>query len=125
MSEEDGDTISRALKIIRNSCCHWSPRYILSDQSSIEAKSIRIAFSGVDAGEQQCEVILCIIHIRIIKIYEKSLRHFYRHIDIFLFFQITITNLLEFYYNKLKKLLFLTFEHKVHKIILLCFKQTL
>ena len=51
VSNEDCDTISKALKIVRNSCCRWSPRYILSDQSSIEGKSIRIAFPGIDAGE--------------------------------------------------------------------------
>ena len=44
VSSEDCDTVSEALKIIRNSFCHWIPRYIFSDQSSIEAKGIKKAF---------------------------------------------------------------------------------
>ncbi|PKY39722.1 hypothetical protein RhiirA4_440230 [Rhizophagus irregularis] len=55
VSSEDGDTVSEALKIIRNSFCRWIPRYILSDQSSIEAKGIKKAFPGISAGEQECE----------------------------------------------------------------------
>ncbi|RHZ89850.1 hypothetical protein Glove_9g317 [Diversispora epigaea] len=51
VSNEDCDTISQALKIVR-SYCNWSPRYILSDQSSIEAKGIKKAFPGISAGEQ-------------------------------------------------------------------------
>ncbi|CAG8810931.1 7345_t:CDS:2, partial [Gigaspora margarita] len=37
-SIENSDTVGVALKIIRSKLCHWSSRYILSDQSSIEAK---------------------------------------------------------------------------------------
>ncbi|CAB4418563.1 unnamed protein product [Rhizophagus irregularis] len=39
VSSESCKTVSQVLKIIRDSYCHWSPQYILSDQSSIEAKS--------------------------------------------------------------------------------------
>jgi hypothetical protein len=77
VSSEDGDTISKALRIIRDSYCRWSPRYILSDQSSIEAKSIKQAFPGVNAGEQECEVILCVVHIMrtwMTRIYDKKTR---------------------------------------------------
>jgi len=63
VSNEDADTVSKALKIVRNICCHWSPHYILSDQSSIEAKSIKKTFPGVNASEQECKVILCVVHI--------------------------------------------------------------
>lgn len=44
VSTEDADTVTEALRIIRNKCCRWSPRYVLSDQSSIEAKSIKGLF---------------------------------------------------------------------------------
>ena len=77
VSSEDGDTISKALTIIR-SYCHWSPRYVLMDQSSIEAKSIKKAFPGINAGEQECEVILCTVHVMrtwMSKIYEKETRN--------------------------------------------------
>jgi len=77
VSSEDSDTISKALKIIR-SYCHWSPRYVLMDQSSIEAKSIKKAFPGINAGEQECEVILCTVHVMrtwMSKIYEKETRN--------------------------------------------------
>ena len=63
VSSENSDTILKALRIIRDSYCRWSPRYILLDQSSIEAKSIKQAFPGVNASEQECEVILCVVHI--------------------------------------------------------------
>src|SRR6266498_3118253 len=77
VSSEDCDTISEALKIVRNSYCHWSPCYILSDQSSIEAKSIKKTFPDINASEQECEVILCVIHIMrtwMTKIYDKKTR---------------------------------------------------
>src|ERR1051325_6509774 len=76
VSSEDGDTISDALKIICGSYCRWSPRYILSDQSSIEAKSIKKASPGINAGEQECEIILCVVHIMrtwMTRIYDKKL----------------------------------------------------
>ncbi|CAB4383384.1 unnamed protein product [Rhizophagus irregularis] len=77
MSNESCETVSQALKIIRDNYCHWSPRYILSDQSSIEAKSIKKAFPGINGGEQECEVILCVVHIMRLwmsKIYDKKTR---------------------------------------------------
>lgn len=77
VSSENCDTVSKALRIIRNICCRWSPRYILSDQSSIEAKSIREVFPGIKAGEQECETIFCIVHVMrtwMTKIYDKKIR---------------------------------------------------
>jgi hypothetical protein len=77
VSIEDSDTVSEALKIIRNKFCHWFPRYILSDQSSIEAKSIKKTFPGISVGEQECEVILCVVHVMrtwMTKIYDKKTR---------------------------------------------------
>ncbi|GET04708.1 hypothetical protein GLOIN_2v1775727 [Rhizophagus clarus] len=57
------DTVAEALTIIRNKCCCWSPRYILSDQSNIEAKSITKNFPSIVADEQKCQVLLCVVHI--------------------------------------------------------------
>jgi hypothetical protein len=76
VSSEDSDTVAEALKKIC-SYCHWSPCYILSDQSSVEFKSIKIVFPGVNAGEQECEVLLCIVHVMwtwMSKIHEKKTR---------------------------------------------------
>ncbi|CAB4483520.1 unnamed protein product [Rhizophagus irregularis] len=75
VSSKSCKTISQALKIIRDSYCHWSPRYVLSDQSSIEAKSIKKVFPGINSGEQECELILCVVHIMRLwmsKIYDKK-----------------------------------------------------
>jgi hypothetical protein len=75
VSNEDGDTVTEALKIIRDKYCQWIPRYILSDQSSIEARSIKRTFPGIDAGEQACEIILCTVHVMrtwMSKIYDKK-----------------------------------------------------
>lgn len=77
VSTEDSDTVGKALCLIRNRLCRWSPRYILSDQSSIEAKAVKKAFPGISAGEQECEVILCVVHVMrvwLTKIYEKEPR---------------------------------------------------
>ncbi|CAB4382780.1 unnamed protein product [Rhizophagus irregularis] len=74
---EDADTVAEALIIICNKYCHWSPRYILSDLSNIEAKSIKKTFPGMAAGEQECQVILCIVHVMrtwMQKIHEKKSR---------------------------------------------------
>ncbi|CAB4439595.1 unnamed protein product [Rhizophagus irregularis] len=49
VSSEDADTVAEALIIIRNKYCHWSPHYILSDHSNIEAKSIKKTFPGMAA----------------------------------------------------------------------------
>ena len=51
---------------------------ILSDQSSIKAKSIKKAFSGIAVGEQECEIILYVVHIMrtwITRIYDKNTRN--------------------------------------------------
>ena len=76
-STEDADTVTEALRIIRNKCCRWSPRYVLSDQSSIEAKSIKRTFPGIIAGEQECQILLCVVHVMRLwmqKIHDKNTR---------------------------------------------------
>ncbi|CAG8670227.1 6271_t:CDS:1, partial [Paraglomus brasilianum] len=54
ISREDGDTVAEAIKIIRSNCQHWMPRYILMNQSNVEANAIKKAFLGLQAGEQEC-----------------------------------------------------------------------
>ncbi|PKC51911.1 hypothetical protein RhiirA1_482685 [Rhizophagus irregularis] len=39
------------------------PRYILADHSNIEAKSIKKTFPGINAGKQECQVLLCVVHV--------------------------------------------------------------
>ncbi|KAF9150136.1 hypothetical protein BGX20_005790, partial [Mortierella sp. AD010] len=63
VSEENSASVTSALKIIRKWEPNWQPRYMLSDQSSIENKSINMAFPGITRGEQNCDVILCSVHI--------------------------------------------------------------
>jgi len=63
VSNENSVVVSVALKIIRKFVPRWRPRYILLDQSSIEANSILITFPGLSIGEQECEVILCTVHV--------------------------------------------------------------
>ncbi|PKY31702.1 hypothetical protein RhiirB3_393511 [Rhizophagus irregularis] len=63
INNENANTVAEALTIIRNKYCHWSSRYILADHSNIEAKSIKKTFSGIDAGEQECQVLLCVVHV--------------------------------------------------------------
>ena len=77
VSSEDADMVAEALTIVRNKYCHWSPRYILSDQGNIEAKSINKTFSGIAAGEQECQILLCVVHIMrtwMQRIHEKKTR---------------------------------------------------
>jgi hypothetical protein len=62
VSSKDSNTVAEALKKIR-SYCRWSLYYILSDQSSVEFKSIKIVFPGVNASKQECEVLLCVVHV--------------------------------------------------------------
>uniref|UniRef100_U9TK48 MULE transposase domain-containing protein n=1 Tax=Rhizophagus irregularis (strain DAOM 181602 / DAOM 197198 / MUCL 43194) TaxID=747089 RepID=U9TK48_RHIID len=60
---EDADTVAEALTIIRN--------------NNIEAKSIKKTFPGIAAGEQECQVLLCVVHVMrtwMQKIHEKKTR---------------------------------------------------
>ncbi len=63
VSNEDSNTVAKALKIICQFGCNWKPRYFLADQSNVEANSIAIAFSGLQKGEQECNVIFCTVHV--------------------------------------------------------------
>ncbi|GES83591.1 hypothetical protein GLOIN_2v1777773 [Rhizophagus clarus] len=77
VSNEDCDTVSKALKIIRKFGNRWKPRYFLADQSHVEANSIKIAFPGLKYGEQECDVIFCTVHVMrtwMSKIYDSKTR---------------------------------------------------
>ncbi|RUS27874.1 hypothetical protein BC938DRAFT_482615 [Jimgerdemannia flammicorona] len=55
-SNQDGMTVSR------NLAPEWYPRYMLSDQSNVEANSITTAFPGMFTREM-CEFIWCTVHV--------------------------------------------------------------
>ena len=77
VSKEDSDTVADALKIVRRFGRRWNPRYILADQSHVEANSIRKVFPGLRGGEQECAVIFCTVHVMRVwmnKIYETKVR---------------------------------------------------
>jgi len=40
----------------------WQPRYIMTDDSAIEQRVIRLAFPGLNAGEQEVTHLLCSVH---------------------------------------------------------------
>lgn len=63
VSREDSQVVKEALKIMRRFAPNWNPRYILADQSSVEANSISAAFPGLRAGQQECDVLLCTVHV--------------------------------------------------------------
>ncbi|RHZ76598.1 hypothetical protein Glove_195g8 [Diversispora epigaea] len=107
VSNEDSDTISEALKIVRRFVRNWKPRYFLQDQSNIEEKSIKLAFPGLINGEQECEVIFCTVHLQrtwMHKIYEvdtrkKMTQAMYKWTRI----GVTSTNALESFHSELKR----------------------
>jgi hypothetical protein len=73
VTREDSDTVAAALKIVRQFERRWTPRYVLMDQSSIEAKGIMTVFPGLLAGEQECNVILCTVHV--MRLWMKRIYH--------------------------------------------------
>lgn len=78
VSGEDGDTVAEALRTIRRFASRWEPRYMLADQSSVEANSIMKAFPGIKCGEQNCDVLLCTVHVMrtwMAKIYHPATRN--------------------------------------------------
>jgi len=63
LAGEDSKAIARALKGIRQLVPRWQPRYMLVDQSSIEANGIMEAFPGLTAGEQECSILWCTVNV--------------------------------------------------------------
>ena len=75
---EDSIIITKALKIIRRFAPNWSPQYFLPDQSAIEANAINMVFRGLEAGEMECTIILCTVHVMrtwMSKIYGEAARN--------------------------------------------------
>jgi hypothetical protein len=74
---EDSAIVIAALKIMRHFAQAWSPRYFLPDQSAVEANAINTVFRGLDAGEMECSVVLCTVHVMrawMSKIYGEDVR---------------------------------------------------
>jgi hypothetical protein len=61
VDRENSETLSKALEIIKT-WCRWRPRYVLTDDSSIEQLAVRKAFRGLEAGEQEVAHLLCTVH---------------------------------------------------------------
>ena len=63
VERENGEIIAEGLKHIKQ-WCHgkWQPRYILTDDSAIEQRAIRLSFPGLNAGEQEVTHLLCSVH---------------------------------------------------------------
>ena len=40
----------------------WQPRYVMTDDSAIEQRAIRLAFPGLHVGEQEVDHLLCSVH---------------------------------------------------------------
>ncbi|CAB4400369.1 unnamed protein product [Rhizophagus irregularis] len=118
VSSEDADTVSQALTIIHN-MCRWSPRYILSDHSNIEANGVKKAFPGISAGEQECEVLLCIVH-KLCQEYGEMGLWARQYSPLLL--QVTSTNSLESFHSELKKKSS-SLHGAVHKIVDIDYKK--
>lgn len=63
VDSEDSDIVTEALKIIRRFSPDWCPRYFLPDQSAVEANAVKKVFRGLEAGEMECTIMLCIVHV--------------------------------------------------------------
>ena len=63
VERENGEIIAEGLKHIKHWCAgKWQPRYVLTDNSAIEQRAIRLAFPGLTAGELEVEHLLCSVH---------------------------------------------------------------
>jgi hypothetical protein len=62
LANEQHTTIFLGLKSLRELLPQWTPRYALVDDSAAEQKALKMAFRGVEAGEQELDTFLCIIH---------------------------------------------------------------
>ena len=60
---EDSAGVAKGLEAIRELAPAWHPRYMLTDQSSVESNGIMKVFPGLEKGEQQCSIIWCSVHV--------------------------------------------------------------
>ncbi|RHZ86839.1 hypothetical protein Glove_43g6 [Diversispora epigaea] len=99
-------------------CWDIGGHFFVTDQSSIEAKSIVMAFPGLQKGEQECDIIFCTVHVMrtwMNKIYDPKTRNKMVHamhkrtkIGCEMLIQqsieeLTSTNALESYHSELKR----------------------
>lgn len=65
-SDGDGDIVAAALQTLKRWCKEvnykWQPRYILTDDSAVEQKAVKLAFRGLIDGEQEVDHLLCQVH---------------------------------------------------------------
>jgi hypothetical protein len=59
---ENWETLSEALRCFKTWYPGWTPRYVMTDDSSIEQKAVKLAFLGLSAGEQEVSHLLCTVH---------------------------------------------------------------
>ena len=62
---EDGNIVAAFLRKIKDWCGGrgaWPLRYIITDDSAAEQKAVRLAFRGLEEGEQQVDHFLCRKH---------------------------------------------------------------
>ena len=62
LANEQEKTISLGLLALKELLPTWNPRYAVVDDSAAEQKALRMAFRGLEAGEQELDVFLCVIH---------------------------------------------------------------
>lgn len=61
VDRENSETLGRAMEFLK-SWCHWQPRYVLTDDSSIEQLAVKKTFRGLQDGEQEVSHLLCTVH---------------------------------------------------------------
>jgi len=61
VERENADALSKAMQAIK-AWSGWHPRYVLTDDSSIEQLAVRKTFRGLEAGESEVSHILCLVH---------------------------------------------------------------
>lgn len=59
---EDGDIIATFLRCKKKWSRAWRARYAITDDSAAERRAIRLAFPGLQAGEQEVDHFLCRTH---------------------------------------------------------------
>ena len=63
VERENGEIIAEKLKNIKKWCKGaWKPRYVLTDDSAIEQRAIRLAFPRLSVGELEVEHLLCSVY---------------------------------------------------------------
>lgn len=61
VERENSDVLAYAMQCFQR-WCGWQPRYVLTDDSSIEQLAIQCAFPGLINGQQEVTHLLCTVH---------------------------------------------------------------